>query len=104
MAIVGALVFPCVIVGMMSTYEGLLEGVTSLDWVDTLGSPPVANVVVSGGASLTPSTLAAGEVWVNGGFLDFLRGDCNDDGFANIADGVFLLNALFVAAGRIDKH
>ncbi len=35
-----------------------------------------------------------GRITLQGG-VDFIRGDCNDDGFVNIADAVWTLNSLF---------
>ncbi|MEM7263620.1 MAG: dockerin type I repeat-containing protein [Planctomycetota bacterium] len=56
---------------------------TDFAWVDTLGMPPVSNVVVVGGASIYADS-------VDGEFtcvpVSFIRGDMNSDGGINIAD------------------
>ena len=75
---------------------GDLDGeIVNLTWVDDLGMPPVENIVVVGAdASL---------VEFFDGVIDlqplvdvpFIRGDCNDDGIVNIADGIFILNFNF---------
>lgn len=70
---------------------------TALSWSNALGSPPVANVVVVGGQSIA-ATFADGQVDLAPvSDLAFIRGDCNADRRVNIADGIFLLNDLFLA-------
>lgn len=82
------------------TVAGTLAGdadgeVTALSWIDTLGTPTVQNVVVIAGVSQA--------VLFNDGVINlnpqlepvFVRGDCNDDGAVNIADGIWALNAMF---------
>ncbi len=69
--------------------------VTALSWVGTLGDPPVDNVVVVGGNSLSPN-LEDGSITLNPLFdLPFVRGNCNGDSSVNIADGIWILNELF---------
>jgi hypothetical protein len=82
-----------------ATYDYDITGddtiVVSID--NGLGSPPVANVVVVAGASFDA---VAGST---GGSIAitlqvetrFIRGDCNDDGIVDIADGVFAIGTLF---------
>jgi len=68
---------------------------TDLNWVDTLGAPPVVNVVVVNGASINASfddgTITLNPVTT----VPFRRGDSNFDGILNIADGIWILNDLF---------
>lgn len=68
-------------------------GITPLTWVDTLGSPPVENVVVVEGMSQVVE-FVDGTVDI-GLETAFIRADCNSDGIVNIADGIFILNNLF---------
>lgn len=56
---------------------------TDLTWTDTLGTPPVSNVIVAGGASIAPD--------LEHGYLEFVprrfvRGDMNGDGAIDLAD------------------
>ncbi|MEC9476953.1 MAG: dockerin type I domain-containing protein [Planctomycetota bacterium] len=71
---------------------------TGLNWSDTLGSPPVVNVVVVGGASLEPA-LEDGSVTLFPQYappdVPFIRGNCNGDSTINIADAIWILNDLF---------
>ncbi len=83
-------------------YSGtIVDGdVVTVSMDNTLGSPPVSNVVVVGGASF-----AAGQEPGDEGVITvseitvtlFIRGDCNDDGIVNIADPVWTLNELFLS-------
>ncbi len=77
---------------------GAADGtVTTLDCSNALGSPPVANVVVVDGASL-PASCLAGTVSIDCPDVSFfLRGDCNTDTLVDIADGIWILNELFLA-------
>lgn len=77
---------------------GVADGsTTTIDCSELLGSPPVANVVVVGGASL-PATCESGTITVDcPDFAVFLRGDCNTDGGVDIADGIWILNELFLS-------
>ncbi|HIG05739.1 MAG TPA: hypothetical protein EYQ08_08440 [Planctomycetes bacterium] len=71
---------------------------TSLDFVDTLGSPPVDISIVIEGASYPPS-LASGAVTLtphDGAPL--IRGDASQDGTLDLADGVGILQYLFIGA------
>ncbi|MGB1772141.1 MAG: hypothetical protein ACPHP7_07895, partial [Planctomycetota bacterium] len=68
----------------------------TLTWDDGLGSPPVANVVVVGGASLN-AAFSDGSIELNPVVtVDFIRGDANNDARVNIADGVWIINELFL--------
>lgn len=70
---------------------------TTLTFVDTLGAPPVSNVVVVNGQS-QPATGEDGTITLNGtagpALAQFIRGECNGEGDYDIADGVYLLNFL----------
>ena len=88
-----------------SPLAGDTVGLTSsLTWSDNIGAPPVANVVVVGGASLNAT-------FTDGSFnfipqiitiVEFRRGDANEDGIVNIADGIWILNDLFQGGPSID--
>ena len=68
----------------------------SLIWSNDLGSPPVANVMVVDGGSLD-ANLEDGSIALNPVVtLDFIRGDANSDARVNIADGVWIINELFL--------
>jgi hypothetical protein len=68
----------------------------TLSWSDDLGSPPVANVMVVGGASLN-AAFEDGAIALNPVVtLDFIRGDANADAKVNIADGVWIIYELFL--------
>ena len=74
------------------------DGATvALTWDDGLGSPPVANVVVVGGASVDAS-LDDGSITLNAVVtIDFVRGDANGDERVNIADGIWIIYELFLS-------
>ena len=83
-----------------STVAGALTGTDSIDtslaWTSTLGSPPVDNVVVVNGASVEPN-LVDGTISLQPVFdIPFVRGNCNGDNKVNIADGIWILNELFL--------
>lgn len=83
-----------------STVAGALTGTDSIDtslaWTSTLGSPPVDNVVVVNGTSVEPN-LVDGTVTLQPVFdIPFVRGNCNGDNKVNIADGIWILNELFL--------
>ncbi len=70
---------------------------TDLLLSDNVGTPPVANVVVVAGASLT-ATFDDASITLTGTIVQqipFRRGDANGDGTVNIADGIWILNDLF---------
>ena len=71
------------------------QSFVDLEWVDTLGSPPITNTVVVG-ADAFDVAFENGQVTLNP-FSEptFVRGDCNGDVIVDIADGIFLLNQLF---------
>lgn len=76
---------------------------SDIAYCDSLGIPPVAIAIVTGGASLSPSTNSATITIVPPPpTLDFIRGDTNQDGGVNIADGIWLLAALFNAGSSYD--
>ena len=75
---------------------GVSDGdVTALAWTDTLGSPPVANVVVVGGASIAAGFADGAITYQEVVAFPYIRADCNDDSIVNIADGIWILNELF---------
>ena len=45
--------------------------------------------------SVFPTGMVGGFVTCAGG-VSFIRGDCNDDGLVNLADGIYLINAMFL--------
>lgn len=83
-----------------STVAGALTGTDSIDtslaWTSTLGSPPVDNVVVVNGSSIEPA-LIDGTITLQPVFdIPFIRGNCNGDNKVNIADGIWILNELYL--------
>jgi hypothetical protein len=86
----------------LGTYSNLMaqDATTDLCPCDSLGTPPVATVVVVGGASIEP-TQACGTA-TSVGATPFVRGDANDDSQLNIADGVWILNDLFQGGPSTD--
>ncbi|MFQ5654195.1 MAG: hypothetical protein ACE5GW_05650 [Planctomycetota bacterium] len=70
------------------------SGTTVPCFCNTIGSPPVGTVVVVGGASIIPLQ-DCGEIEFVSGPL-FIRGDANDSGAIDIADGIFILSYLFL--------
>ncbi|MEM7163911.1 MAG: hypothetical protein AAF581_00520 [Planctomycetota bacterium] len=71
-----------------------------LTLTDGLGSPPIDNkIIFPSGATETPN-LVSGSVELLD-FNSFVRGDCNQDGNDNIADGVFLLIRLFASGAPL---
>ena len=59
----------------------------------TIGTPVINAIVVVGGQSLQPIQNCG--TFNVAALTEFVRGDANDDGFADISDGVWLLNYLF---------
>lgn len=75
---------------------GNMAGITTaLTWDNGLGMPPVANVVVVGGASLNANFVDGAVDLVPVTTVEFRRADSNFDGIVNIADGIWILNDLF---------
>ncbi|MCA8959350.1 MAG: hypothetical protein KDC38_02505 [Planctomycetes bacterium] len=83
-----------------TTVAGALSGAdvtTSAAFASGLGSPPVPVTIVLGGATHSLTTVDSTiTLHPYDGDL-FRRGDCNDDGTHNIADGVTMLTELFSA-------
>ena len=66
---------------------------TTLTICDTLGLPPVEISLVFNGQTIAPQTTSGTITVID--LFPWIRGDANDDGLVNLADGVFLLNELF---------
>jgi len=79
-----------------AVYEGLSDGTWSVCPCNTLGTPPVAVVIVYSGASLVPVQVC-GTVTVDTSLHAFRRGDANIDGQFDVADPVRILDHLFSA-------
>jgi hypothetical protein len=76
--------------------QGNLVGITTpLTWSNGLGVPPVANVVVVGGASFNGAFVDGSVDLIPVTTVEFRRADSNFDGIVNIADGIWILNDLF---------
>ena len=76
------------------TWDGAGVGTSAISFVDGLGNPAANNGIVFGQDPLYQPSLIDGSVTIVN-FNPFIRGDCNDDGIVNIADGINLLNFLF---------
>ena len=74
---------------------------TSLDWSSGLG---IANETMYDSAfdPVISATLFDESVLIVPADLLLLRGDCNLDGAINLADGIFILNYLFLSGAEID--
>jgi len=70
-------------------------GSTTVSICDTLGTPPVASVVVVGGASLAPTTSDGTVTSVQPEVVAHINGDANQDNIVNLADGIWILNYLY---------
>ena len=68
---------------------------TPLNFSNALGSPTVDNVVVVAGLSLDAAFVDGAVNLEPVTDTPFLRGDCNSDLKADIADGIWILNFLF---------
>jgi hypothetical protein len=80
----------------VASYSCGAEGSTSVSFCDVLGAPPVATVVVVGGASVAPdqnSGTVTCQVLVTN---DWVRGDANGDSTVNIGDGIWIISELFL--------
>jgi hypothetical protein len=74
-----------------------VDDVGTFAFCETLGSPPTVTVVVTGGASIAPSTTDATVTCIPPPPVSlFVRGDSNDSGDVNIADVIWLLYELFI--------
>jgi hypothetical protein len=80
----------------ISGLAGAAETTTTLAFSNNLGTPPVANVVVVSGLSLDASFVDGTVTLLPVTDTPFLRGDCNSDLRLDIADGVWILNNLFL--------
>jgi hypothetical protein len=68
----------------------------SLTWDGGLGSPAVANVVVVGGGSIDALLSDGSITFAPVVTIDWTRGDANNDGTVNLADGIWIISELFV--------
>ena len=68
---------------------------SSLNWTDTLGTPPVTNVMVVSGSSIA-AILSDANLTFEPGVLAFLRADANHDLRVDIADVIWMLQEQFV--------
>ncbi len=68
---------------------------TSLSFVNTLGEPPVVNVLVLDGASFPPTTVDGTVILTPHDGPMLIRGDASGDGFLDISDGIQVLDYLF---------
>ena len=71
------------------------ETSTEISFSNELGAPPVVNVVVVGGNSIDVGFESGTITFVPVTDTPFLRGNCNNDGTTNIADGIWILNFLY---------
>jgi hypothetical protein len=83
--------------------DGLLTGATtatstSVDFVETLGTPPVVNVLVLDGASFEPNLVSGAVTLIPHDGAPLIRGDASQDGTLDLADGVGILQYLFIGA------
>ena len=68
---------------------------TSVTLCGSIGTPPLSSGVLPllGGITILPITVDGSITVLD--LYPWIRGDVNDDGVVNLADGVFLLNELF---------
>lgn len=71
---------------------------TPLQIIDTLGEPPVVNVVVVGGASVPADSVSGTLMLTPYEGSQFIRGDVTQNGSLDIADGIGVLSFLFVGS------
>ncbi len=78
------------------TYKaiGTPNSVTTVEFCETIGSPPTAVVVVVGGASIVPTQIP-GEVTIESLDAPFMRGETTGDGDVNLSDPMVILMYLF---------
>jgi len=79
-----------------ATYLATAPGVGTICPCDTLGSPPVAVVMVYSGASLVPAQTCGAIEVLAGPVPQYLRGDANLDGVLDVADPIAALLYLFL--------
>ena len=85
----------------LDTLPGYLDGSEGqsirMEWNNNFGLPPIENEVVVTGTDFEAELVNLDIIFVPvfDLIVDYIRGDCNDDGLTDISDGVFLLNALF---------
>ena len=74
---------------------GVDPATTLVSFRDDLGDPMLPTSVVVGGNSFLVTGSPGGFIVIEDS--GYLRGDCNDDAIVNIADGIWILNELFLA-------
>ncbi len=90
-----------------SLLSGALAGdedgeTTSLSWTDSLGSPPVTNVMVVAGSSI-PATFSDATITLEAvSVTPFLRSDANADERTDIADAIWMLSEQFLSGPSND--
>jgi hypothetical protein len=78
-----------------------VAGVTAFGPVDRLGQPPADNLFVAAGATVSPQLVGASVTLAGSGAplpppaATFVRGDANDSGGVDIADGTFIQAYLY---------
>ncbi len=79
-----------------STLIGATSPVTTLlSWSSTIGTPPVDNVVVSGGGISFETSQEDGLITLIPVEIELVRGDCNTDGNVDLGDPISNLALLF---------
>ena len=63
-----------------------------LEWCNVLANPAVETVVVVNGEAVTPST-TDGSIFIRR--IDYIRGDCNDDGEVDLTDAIEIIEIYF---------
>lgn len=75
---------------------------TSLSWTDSLGSPPVTNVMVVAGSSIPATFIDAAIALEAVSVTPFLRSDANADERTDIADAIWMLSEQFLSGPSND--
>ncbi|MGE4618459.1 MAG: dockerin type I repeat-containing protein [Planctomycetota bacterium] len=94
---IGTISYDTVPSGLIGNATGTSTG---LNWSNSLGAPPVVNILVVDGQA-QPAAFDNGIVTLEPAIGGFVRGDINSDSSINIADAVSLLAGLFTG-GSID--
>ena len=81
------------------TLTGAPGAVSPIEPCSTLGSPPVALLLVVDGAETVPTSVGSTVEILTGPM--FVRGDANGDGATNIIDAIRLLELIFIGTDPI---